>query len=166
MIGPVQLILIGYTQANLPRSVKQQIDSLRDNPGIRLLDVYQIDMDRKRILSEGESEGPTPEMGAIIKRLLTAAGAAATLGETALSGTGYLMHGDEIPDLRTHVTAGTHVVALLIEHRWANPLWNAVRKSTAFPITDGWMGREALQKAGLATNESESRSGVSGEAVV
>jgi hypothetical protein len=59
------------------------------------------------------------------------------------------MRGDPIPDPKNDVPDDTNVLVLMLEHLWATPLFNSVRDSNAFPLTDAWLGRQSLAQAGL-----------------
>jgi hypothetical protein len=156
MLGPVQLIMVGFRESEMPTEVRSQAEALQSNPAIRLLDVYMISKDRRGNVTQQRVNGimtgqPPDGSGEFIDQLMTTAAAAKRMSSNPTSGHGYLMRGDPIPDRSFDVPEGTNVLVLLLEHRWATPLWNAVRESTAFPVDDAWMGRESLKAAGLVT---------------
>ena len=152
MIGPVQVVMIGFKEPELPADVRGQVDDLRANPAVRLLDVQIYHKEHGRISRQDVSGFTTDEHsgpGGVIDEIMTRAAATEVMSGSALGGQGYLMHGDPIPDPKTDVPNDTNVLVLMLEHSWALPLWSAVRDSQAFPVTDAWMGRQSLQKAGL-----------------
>jgi hypothetical protein len=154
MIGPVQLLMIGFQRAEMPVEVRQQIEALRSNPAVQVLGVRAYSKGARGDFSHLPVEGLTAEQPAyqeedFIKRLLTKAGASATVSDVAPSGRGYLMRGDRIPDVRRELPANTNVVILMLEHRWANQLRDAVRDSDAFPLADLWLGRQSIKDIAL-----------------
>jgi hypothetical protein len=156
MIGPVQLFMIGFRKSELPSEVRRQVDDLRANPAVRLLDVQIFRKERGQI-SRREVSGFTSEHtsgpGAFVNRMMTKAMSAKALSGAAPRGQGYLMRGDPIPDLKNDVPDNTNVLVLLLEHSWAMPLFNSVRESDAFPVTDAWMGRQSLAEAKIDIGE-------------
>jgi hypothetical protein len=152
MIGPVQLLMIGFKDPELPPEVRRQVDDLRANPAVRLLDV-QLYHKERGVVSRQEQSGFTTEeqsrAGKIVDQMMTSTMAAEVLSGGAPSGQGYLMRGDPIPDPKNDVPDDTNVLVLMLEHLWATPLFNSVRDSSAFPMTDAWLGRQSLSQAGF-----------------
>lgn len=152
MIGPVQLVMIGFPDPELPAEVRQQVEDLRANPAVRLLDV-QIYHKERGAVSRQDMSGFTTDVdtgpGRVVDRIMTSAASSEVMSGGAPSGQGYLMRGDPVPDPRNDVPSDTNVLVLMLEHSWAVPLWSSVRDSHAFPVADAWMGRQSLEKAGL-----------------
>jgi hypothetical protein len=152
MIGPVQLLMIGFKDPELPSEVRQQVDDLRANPAVRLLDV-QLYHKERGVVSRQELGGFTTEgqsgAGGIVDQMMTRTMASEVLSGAAPSGRGHLMRGDPIPDPKNDVPDDTNVLVVMLEHVWATPLFDAVRDSSAFPLTDAWLGRQSLARAGL-----------------
>lgn len=152
MVGPVQIIMIGFSEPELPTEVRSQVDDLHANPAVRLLDVQIYHKERGRV-SRQDVSGFTTDVhagpGGVVDEIMTRAAAAEVLSGGAWGGQGYLMRGDPIPDPRHDVPDDTNVLVLMLEHSWALPLWSSVRDTQAFPVADAWMGRQSLQKAGL-----------------
>jgi hypothetical protein len=152
MIGPVQLLMIGYKSPELPSEVRRQVDDLRANPAVRLLDVQLYRKERGTVTRDEVSGFTTEEpsqVGEIVDHMMTRTMASEVMTGGAPSGQGYLMRGDPIPDPKNDVPDDTNVLVLMLEHLWATPLFNSVRDSNAFPMTDAWLGRQSLAQAGL-----------------
>jgi hypothetical protein len=155
MIGPVQLMMLGYPEhmTEVPGEVRVQIEALNATPAVRLLDVLQISKDRKGRLTERPvegflPEGSTPDTGNAIRKLLTSGRAAGMLGQNRTSGTGYLYQKASLPDISV-LPGGINVLILLLEHRWAADFWMAMHGSPAYPVGDMWLGHEGLEAAGV-----------------
>jgi len=86
--------------------------------------------------------------------MLRTAGASRVLNSYTTDSSGFLVQGTPIPDPKVSLPEGTSLVLLLIEHMWAQPLEDAMRHGSAFPLAGGWAGRDVLQAAGLAMNEA------------
>jgi hypothetical protein len=152
MIGPVQVVMIGFSEPELPADLRSQVDDLRANPAVRLLDV-QIYHKERGLISRHDVSGFTTDVqsgpGSVIDEIMTSAAAAEVMSGNPAGGQGYLMHRDPVPDPKNDVPNDTNVLVLMLEHTWALPLWSSVRDTRAFPVADAWMGRQSLQKAGL-----------------
>ncbi|MEU7176570.1 hypothetical protein ABZ949_34485 [Micromonospora tulbaghiae] len=147
----MQVLLIGFEGDEVPLGIGKKLKELRANDQIRALDVLTVLMRRNRTIERqsGADLLPAAHSGELLDRLLRESSASAVMGESTSGGKGYLFEGDDIPQLRDSMRAGTGVVALLLEHRWAIPLRDAVVNSEAFPVRDGWVGRRALQRLEL-----------------
>ena len=153
MTGPVQLMLIGMDTPEVPAHVREQVGRLRGAGTVGILDVLSLCKNRNGTVDTHPVPDPAPDAphqpGEFIDLLLHKAGAASTLSAPAPAGRGYLMCGDPIPDAKDTLPPGVTVLALLLEHRWAIPLRDAVRDADAFPVGDAWMGREVLREIQL-----------------
>ncbi|MEU4567574.1 hypothetical protein [Micromonospora sp. NPDC023956] len=158
MIGAVQLVAINYTQAELPRELANAINLLRSNPAVRLLDVYAASRARDRTISErslaGVIDGSGEVLGGeIIRNVLRSARARRVRYSYTTDLSGFLVRGGPVIDLYDSLPPGTNAVLLLIEHRWSQPLEDAMRNTSASPLADGWVGREELHEAGYTMND-------------
>ena len=153
MIGPTQLVLIGTEGPETPAGVREQVDRLRDAGTVGLLDILALRKNRDGTVDIEPVPDPEPDPphrpGDLICQLLRKAGAAATLSSPPSGGRGYLMFGSPIPDPADMLPVRATVLALLLEHRWAIPLRDAVRRADAFPVADVWLGREILRDVQL-----------------
>lgn len=104
MIGPVQILMIGFYEPELPADVRRQVDDLRANPAVRLLDVQLYHKERgvisRQDVSGFTTDGPTGP-GSFVDQMMTTAAASEVMGGGAPSGEGYLMRGDPVPDPKT-----------------------------------------------------------------
>lgn len=153
MIGPVQLMVIGYNDPGLPAPLRAKIEQLRADPAVRIIDVLGVRKKPDGTVETEPVEQLIPEYahepGTIIERLLIRAGAARTMGERPWEGPGYLFRGDLPPDFRTTMTSGSGAIALLLEHRWAIPLRDGASEANAYPVAEAWIGHEALKDVEL-----------------
>ncbi|WP_374536249.1 hypothetical protein [Micromonospora aurantiaca (nom. illeg.)] len=164
MIGPVQLLMIGFKGPQPPDEVRKELDHLLvDHNHVRVIDMLTLVMHRNRTVERQQARDLLPALpadsGNLVDRLLRGAGAAAVMGDSTSGGAGFLFRGDKIPQLRQHMQPGTGAVILLLEHLWAVPLRDAVAESDAFPVTDAWIGRTALQDLNLMPSTTSSAAG-------
>jgi hypothetical protein len=158
VIGPVQLLIIGYDKPYIAEPLRAKVHGLRADPAVRVVDVLCVHKTRDGNIETEQVSDLIPEHphepGAIIRRLLTSARAARTMGETPLTGPGYLFRGDLLPDPAEAIPSGSGVLAILLEHRWAIALRDTAADVGAHPIADGWIGREALKDVHLLPQEA------------
>ncbi|MEO3745534.1 hypothetical protein [Plantactinospora sp. B5E13] len=164
MIGPVQLMIIGFDGRQIPAPLLEKLHTLRAEPAVHILDALAAHKNRDGTI---ETEGvpdllpdPAHEPGAILDRLMARAGAAGTMGQTSNTGPSYLFRSDALPDPRT-AASGTSSLALLLEHRWAAPLRDAATEVDAYPIDTGWLGQNTLTEVGLLPDRQGWRPGSS-----
>ena len=159
MIGPVQLVLIGTETPEAVTAIHEQVERMRAAGTIGLLDVLCLRKNRNGTIEVHPVSDPEPDMphepGEFIRRLLRKAGAATTLSEPGPAGRGYLLCGGQIPDPDEALPPGVTVLALLLDHRWAAPLREAVRAADAFPVGDAWLGRQVLREVQLIGPDDE-----------
>jgi hypothetical protein len=157
MIGPVQLVFIGMDSPEVPAGVREQVGRLRDAGTVGILDVLSLCKNRNGTVDIRPVVDPAPDAphqpGDLICALLRMARAASTISAPPPAGRGYLLCGDPIPDAQDTLPAGVTVLALLLEHRWAMSLRDAVRDADAFPVGDAWLGREVLREVQLLPPE-------------
>ncbi len=150
MLGPVQLLVIGFKGSRPPERVMQNLRQIKSCPEVRVIDVLLILVNLNRTVElvqmDGMLDDLTPVSGNCIEELFLRAGAAQVLGESTTAGYGYLFRGDDVPRLEQLIPPGSGGLALLLEHRWAVTLRDAVVETSAYPLADAWIGREGLRE--------------------
>lgn len=158
MIGPVQLMVIGYNKPYLAEPLRMKVRELKAEPAVRIIDVLCVHKNQDGTIGMDQIDDLVPEHphepGTLISRLLTSARAAKTMGRTPSTGEGFLFHGDVLPDPRDAVPTGSGVLAILLEHQWAIPLRDIAAEQGVYPVADGWMGRDALQDVHLLPQDT------------
>ena len=153
MIGPVQLMMIGYHECRIAEPLRQKVSELKASPCVRVIDVLCVHKNVDGTVEREPVGDLVPESdrepGSVIDTLLAEAAAGATLGQIPSSGREFLFSGDMLPDFRSDIPHGSGVIAVLLEHRWANSLRDVVMQQGAYPVDDGWMGRDALKVVDL-----------------
>ena len=96
------------------------------------------------------------ELGALIGALLglgvageEGAEAGAVLGAEAIGGDGSVFEESDAWYLADALPDGMAAAVVLLEHRWAIPLRNAIRENDGVPLLDRWLHPEDLVAAGL-----------------
>jgi hypothetical protein len=151
-MGPVQLLVVGFEDPQFKGNVLAELARLRDNDVVRLVDLIVVRKDDEGNLEHVEHSDLTPEeleaFGATVGALMgfetddpnvTPAGGD-VLGEDAW----YV--DDAIPN-------GSAAAVVLIEHRWATGLRDAIRAAGGFHIADSWVHPADLVAVGLVAAE-------------
>lgn len=154
--GPVQLTMCTFRGPQLPPDLRRLVGDLHNqrNQQVRLVD---------SLILQKSSDGIVTEQ--LISQLLrrteaeTALGTRTSPSDTYESGTGrgVFFRGERIPDPRDAVSPGFIALVLLVEHRWAAPLHDALLHSDASPVGNAWIGIDAIQEVGLMSPETANK---------
>ena len=150
-MGPVQVLVVGFQRPAFSGEVLAEFARLRAAGIVRLVDLLLVSRDPDGTL---ETLSAPPELGADLGAL-----AAALLGRPADgAGAATADQPDEAGawSLAEAIPPGSAAAVALIEHRWAGPLTEAVRRAGGSPLEETW-----LAPADVAELESliEARSG-------
>jgi uncharacterized membrane protein len=157
-IGPVQLLVLGFTHGNFHGQIKAELDRLREHDTIRLLDLAFIRKDDAgnvtRLQASDLSTEDAEELGALVGALigLGAAGeegadVGAAVGAEA-GADGHLLP-DDVWYIDDALQPGDAAAVALIEHRWAIGLREAIRDAGGFHLADAWVHPLDLVAIGL-----------------
>jgi len=159
--GPVQIIVIGFENPDPRGEILTELERLRKLEVIRLVDLVVVaksdDGELAQVQASDLTVDQAAELGAIAGALVGfgAAGeegaqAGATLGAEAASEGGLL--GGAVWSVADVVPPGSMAAVVLLEHRWAIPLRDAVRRAGGAALADAWIHPEDLVLYGVATN--------------
>ena len=157
MISPVQLVMIGYNQPELPAALATRIHELAAEPAVDVIDVVDVYRNRDGsvqyvpVAGMGHPDGP----GAVIRKLLTKSGAAGVMMQSQWTGPSHLFQGDRLPDPHDTIpTNGSHVLVVLVEHRWAAPLRDTAAEVETHAVANRWIGRDLLKELKLMPQDT------------
>lgn len=164
-IGPVQLLVLGFESPEFQGEIVAELDRLKEGDLVRVIDGIAVHKDadgevttiRRSDLSDDEAA----EFGAVVGALIgfgaggeEGAEAGAVLG-AAMASTPETENGGDDWDVLAEIPPNTAAAVILLEHRWAIPLRDAVRRANGFPLSDGWVHPEDLVALGmLAADEA------------
>lgn len=162
-IGPVQLLVLGFDQPNFQGEVLAELDRLKKEDVVRVVDslvVYkdadgEVETMRRSDLDEEEAAEFGATVGALIG--LGAAGvegakAGAEIGAEAMKeGAGELE--EDVWDVLDEIPNDCAAAVVLLEHRWAIPVREAIARAGGFRISDGWVHPLDLVAVGMLAAE-------------
>ena len=163
-IGPIQLIVLGFTHPDFRGEVIAELEKLRKTDTIRVIDALAVHKDPQGNIAVEHLSNLTPaeavELGSKIGALIglgfegedgMAAGAqagaeAAADGVTAFSD-------EQAWDILADIPNDSAAALILLEHHWAVPLRDAVVEANGFRISDGFISPLDLVGIGLLADE-------------
>jgi uncharacterized membrane protein len=166
-VGPVQLIVLGFTHPNFRGEVLAELEKLRDSDTIRVIDALAVskdaDGDVTILKMDNLTQDERIELGAKIGALI-GIGAAGddeeVVEEMAMAGAQVgaedgidMFNEDEVWDVVEEIPNDTAAALLLIEHHWAVGLRDAVARAGGFRVSDGFVSPLDLVAIGAMTRE-------------
>jgi uncharacterized membrane protein len=161
MMGPVQLLVIGFDDPNFDGSIMAEVERLRENDVVRLIDVILVRKTVEGDLETIESRDPeaAEEFGAMVGALIgvgaggeEGATIGAVRGAEAAAG-GNLLSEDEVWYLADAIPDGAAAAVALLEHRWAIGLRDVIGRAGGFHLADAWVHPADLVAIGMAVAE-------------
>ena len=158
MPGPLQVIAVGFGPgADFEGRVLAQVDRLEGRGVLRLLDVLFVSKDEDGAIQQ-LVVGDDDDFGALLARVVPLDGA----GLVELS-TGGAVSGFDPADawsLAESLRPGTALAFLLIEHGWAQPLFDAIAETGGVLVGEGFLTAEAGLVVGAEVAAMEEAAGV------
>jgi len=159
-IGPVQLVVLGFSHPDFHGEVIGELERLRETDTVRVIDalaVYKdaeggIEVEHLSNLTADEAVELGSKVGALVG--LGIAGeegfeAGAALGaEQAADGIS-LFSEEDAWDVVGEIPNDSAAALILLEHHWAVPLRDAIARAGGFRISDGFISPLDLVEIGL-----------------
>jgi uncharacterized membrane protein len=164
-IGPVQLIVFGFDRPKFGGGIAAELKRLKEHDLVRVIDALVVHKDAQgdiKTLQVTDLELEEAErLGAIIGGLIgvgiggeqgVAPGAEA--GMKAIDDRGGHVFDPEYWDVLEDIPNDTAAALVLLEHRWAIPLRDAIVSEGGVAIGDLWLHARDLVAAGLVAAEA------------
>jgi uncharacterized membrane protein len=159
-IGPVQLLVLGFKHPNFQGEIREELDRLRDNDLVRVIDALAVAKDADgNVATLHDSQLSADEQqafGALIGGLigLGAAGEeglelGAERGAEAVAERGGVFDEEEAWDVVAEIPKDTAGLLVLLEHRWAIPLRDAIARAGGFRLASEFISPLDLVGIGL-----------------
>jgi uncharacterized membrane protein len=165
-IGPVQLIVLGFNHPNFHGEVIAELERLRANDTVRVIDALAVYKDAAGELEAEHLSNLTQdeaiELGSKIGALIglgfegeegAEAGAIAGAQTAAAEGGVNVFDEEDGWDVLEDIPNDSAVALILLEHHWAVPLRDAVLRAGGFRISDGFISPLDLVGIGLLSAE-------------
>jgi uncharacterized membrane protein len=164
-IGPVQLIVLGFSHPEFHGEIIAELQRLHDDNTVRVIDALAVHKD-----ADGEIEvqhlsnltrEEAIEVGSTIGALIglgiegeEGAEAGALAGAEAAADAGIEVFSDEEAwDVLEEIPNDSAAALILLEHHWAVPLRDAIARAGGTRISDGFISPLDLVEIGLVSAE-------------
>jgi uncharacterized membrane protein len=158
--GPVQILVVSFEDGNFTGATMDELRRLRDHDVVRLIDLLFVTKDADGAISALETSDLSPgefqDLGALAGALM-GFGAAGSAGlepgaeagaEAAAVGT--VFDQEEVWEVADAIPEGSSAAIVLLEHRWAIPLRDAIADAGGLTVADEWIHPRDLVAAGAA----------------
>jgi uncharacterized membrane protein len=165
-IGPVQLIVLGFSNPDFHGEIIAELERLRESDTVRVIDslaVYKDDAGELEVehlsnLSEDQAIELGTKIGALIGLGIEGeegmeAGAVAGAEQVEADGGVQVFTEEEGWDILEDIPNGSAAALVLLEHHWAVPLRDAIARAGGFRISDGFISPLDLVEIGLVSAE-------------
>ncbi|WP_026310649.1 hypothetical protein [Parafrankia elaeagni] len=163
-IGPVQLLVLGFDHPDFHGEIIEELERLRENDAVRVIDslaVYKdadgdVEVEHLSNLSEDEAIELGSKVGALVGLAIEGED---NTQEGAPAGPGASAAGEQAPadeqmwDVIADIPKDSAAALVLLEHRWAVPLRDAIARSGGFRLGDGFVDPFDLVEIGLLAAE-------------
>jgi uncharacterized membrane protein len=163
-IGPVQLLVLGFKQPDFQGEIQEELERLRDNDLVRVIDALGVRTGADgnvEVLHESQlSTDQQAAFGALVGGLigLGAAGQegfelGAERGAEAVAERGGVFDEETAWDVLEEIPLDTAGLPVLLEHRWAIPLRDAIARAGGFRLASEFISPLDLVAIGLVGAE-------------
>jgi uncharacterized membrane protein len=163
-IGPVQLLVLGFKHPDFQGEIRQELDRLRDNDLVRVIDalgVHKGTDGEVEVLHDSQlSADQQQAFGALVGGLigLGAAGTegfqlGAERGAEAVAERGGVFDEEQAWDVLAEIPEDTAGLLVLLEHRWAIGLRDAIARAGGFRLASEFISPLDLIAIGLVEAE-------------
>lgn len=164
-IGPVQLLVLGFDTTEAHGGIAKELQRLRENDTVRVVDALVVIKDENgeanAMRTSQLTDDEATEFGAVVGGLIglgmggeEGMEEGAEVGAEAAAEGGFQVFDDEDAwDVIGDIPNGTAAALILLEHRWAAPLRDAIADAGGFPISDGFIHAQDLVAIGLLAAE-------------
>lgn len=164
-IGPVQLIVLGFSHPEFHGEIKAELEKLRESDTVRVIDALAVHKDADGEIEVAHLSNLTRdeaiELGTKIGALIglgiegeegMEAGAIAGAEHAEAEGMHPFADAEEW-DVLEEIPNDSAAALVLIEHHWAVPLRDAIVRAGGFRISDGFISPLDLVEIGLVSQE-------------
>jgi uncharacterized membrane protein len=161
-IGPVQLIVLGFSHPDFHGEIIEELERLHNSGTVRVIDslvVYkdaggELEVEHLSNLTRDEAIEVGSKIGALIGLGIEGeegaeAGAIAGAEEVDAAGGVNVFTEEEGWDVLEDIPNDSAAALILLEHHWAVPLRDAVFRAGGFRISDGFISPLDLVAIGL-----------------
>jgi uncharacterized membrane protein len=163
-IGPVQLIVLGFSHPEFHGEIIAELERLKESDTVRVIDALAVhkdadgEMEVQHLsnLSKDEAIEFGSKVGALVglgiegeEGMVAGAEAGAEAGADGVS----VFSDEEAWDVLEDIPNDSAAALILLEHHWAVPLRDAIARAGGFRLSDGFISPLDLVEIGLLSSE-------------
>jgi uncharacterized membrane protein len=159
-IGPVQLIVLGFSHPNFHGEIIDELERLRESDTIRVIDALAVHKDANGEIEAAHLSNLTleeaVEVGSKVGALIglgiegeEGMEAGAIAGAEAAADGIEVFSDDDAWDVLADIPNDSAAALILIEHHWAVPLRDAIARAGGMRLSDGFISPLDLVEIGL-----------------
>jgi hypothetical protein len=160
-LGPVQLVIVAFDGGSFDGRILEELRRLREHDAVRLIDLLFVakgeDDEVIELVMGDLSAAESAAYGALVRALIgvgiggeVSAPEAAKAAADSASQNGFRLGLEDAWFLADQIPAGTAAAVVLLEHRWAAPLRDAIEAADGHDLVDTWVHPEDLVAIGAA----------------
>jgi uncharacterized membrane protein len=143
--GPMQVLVVGFGgEAEFSGEIVTELRRLREHDIVGLADLLFVTKDADGVVTSMEASD-LPEQQSTELRAL--AGALTGFGEDAGTN-GPVPSDEEVRYIADAIPPGTSAAVVVLEHRWAIPLRDAIERTAGGVVADAWLQRSDIVAPG------------------
>jgi hypothetical protein len=150
-LGPVQLLVLGFDDARFHGEIVAELDRLQTGGSVRVIDALAVYKDADIELEVAHLSSQPDAAAAEPGRVVSALVGLEVEGEPGLDTDGGTLTEQEGWDVLDDIPRDSAAALLLLEHRWAVPLCDAVARAGGYRIGDGFVSPLDLLAVGLVS---------------
>ena len=163
-IGPVQLIVLGFSHPDFHGEIIAELERLRESDTVRVIDslaVYKtadgdVEVEHLSNLTTDQAIELGSKIGALIGLGIEGEEGAeegAIAGAEATADGVQVFSEQEAWDVLEDIPNDSAAALILLEHHWAVPLRDAIARAGGFRVSDGFISPLDLVEIGLVSAE-------------
>jgi uncharacterized membrane protein len=166
-IGPIQMIVLGFDKPDFKGEILAEFDRLKEDDVVRMIDGIAIYKDAEgevTVIKRSDLSGDeAAEFGAVVGALIgvgvggaEGAEAGAEAGAAATAEGVDVFPEEDALDVVDQIPNDSAAAVILLEHRWAIPLRDAVYRAGGMPVAEAFIHPLDLVAVGvIAAEEAE-----------
>ena len=159
-IGPVQLLVLGFSHPNFHGEIIDELERLRESDTVRVIDALAVHKDADGEIEVAHLSNLTleeaVEVGSKVGALIglgiegeEGMEAGAVAGAEAAADGIEVFTDDDAWDVLADIPNDSAAALILIEHHWAVPLRDAIARAGGLRLSDGFISPLDLVEIGL-----------------
>jgi hypothetical protein len=147
VIGPVQVLVVGFDRPTFSGEVLAELSRLREAGIVRLIDVLLVSRSGDGTLQTLEPpDGFAADLGGLAAEVLgQPADAVAQPDSVAAEPDATKIESASTWSLADAIPMGRTAAVALIEHIWAAPLSAAIQRAGGSPLEETWLARQDIE---------------------